>query len=120
MKSSRKATAVAGAVVTLGLIATACGSSSKTSSSTSAPAAAVTTAASKATSAAAFGGMSGLVKAAQQEGTLNVIADPNDWANYGNIMKEFTAKYGIKINSENPDGSSQDEINAVKQLKRAV
>jgi putative spermidine/putrescine transport system substrate-binding protein len=32
-------------------------------------------------------------------------------------MKDFTAKYGIKINSANPDGSSQDEINAVKQLK---
>ena len=32
-------------------------------------------------------------------------------------MKDFTAKYGIKINDANPDGSSQDEINAVNQLK---
>ena len=32
-------------------------------------------------------------------------------------MKTVHAKYGIKINSANPDGSSQDEINAVKQLK---
>ncbi len=32
-------------------------------------------------------------------------------------MKTFSQKYGIKINSANPDGSSQDEINAVKQLK---
>jgi putative spermidine/putrescine transport system substrate-binding protein len=32
-------------------------------------------------------------------------------------MKAFSDKYGIKINSANPDGSSQDEINAVKQLK---
>ncbi len=39
-----------------------------------------------------------------------------DWANYGAILKAFTDKYGIKINSANPDGSSQDEINAVKQL----
>ena len=32
-------------------------------------------------------------------------------------MKDFTAKYGIKINDANPDGSSQDEINAMQQLK---
>jgi putative spermidine/putrescine transport system substrate-binding protein len=73
--------------------------------------------ASKATSLAAFGGMDGLVKAAKAEGELNVITLPANWANYGNIMKAFTAKYGIKINSANPDGSSQDEINAMEQLK---
>ena len=32
-------------------------------------------------------------------------------------MKDFTAKYGIKITDANPDGSSQDEINAIQQLK---
>ena len=67
------------------------------------------------TSAAAGGGMSALVTAAKQEGTLNVIALPADWANYGTIIKDFTAKYGIKVNSANPTGSSQDEVNAVKQ-----
>jgi len=72
---------------------------------------------SKATSAAAFGGLSGLVKAAKKEGTLNVITLPNNWANYGNIIKDFEKKYGIKIVSENPEGSSQDEINAVNSLK---
>jgi putative spermidine/putrescine transport system substrate-binding protein len=71
----------------------------------------------KATSAAAFGGLSGLVKAAKKEGTLNVITLPTNWANYGNIMKDFTKKYGIKIVSENPEGSSQDEINAVTSEK---
>jgi putative spermidine/putrescine transport system substrate-binding protein len=65
----------------------------------------------------AFGGMSGLVKAAQSEGSLNVITLPTNWANYGTIMKDFTAKYGIKITDENPDGSSQDELNALVQLK---
>ena len=54
--------------------------------------------------------------AARAEGELNVIALPPDWANYGAILDAFTAKYGIKINSTNPDGSSQDEIDAVKQL----
>ena len=43
--------------------------------------------------------MSTLVAAAKKEGTLNVIALPADWANYGTIIKDFTAKYGIKVNS---------------------
>jgi putative spermidine/putrescine transport system substrate-binding protein len=72
---------------------------------------------SKATSAAAFGGMAALVKAAQKEGTLNVITLPADWANYGNIIKDFSKKYGIKVNSENPDGTSADEITAVQTEK---
>lgn len=73
--------------------------------------------AAKATSAADFGGMDALVKAAQDEGTLNVIALPPDWANYGEIIKAFSDKYGIKVQSDQPDGASQDEINAAQQLK---
>jgi len=73
--------------------------------------------AASATSAADVGGMDALVAAAKKEGTLNVIALPPDWANYGEIIKAFTAKYGIKVSSAQPDGSSQDEINAVNQLK---
>ena len=68
-----------------------------------------------ATSAQAGGGMSKLIAAAKKEGQLNVIALPPTWANYGNIIKTFEQKYGIKVNSANPDGSSQDEVNAVKQ-----
>lgn len=71
-----------------------------------------------ATSAEQFGGLAALEAAAKKEGALNVIALPPDWANYGNIIKAFSAKYPeIKVNSAQPDGSSQDEINAVKQLK---
>jgi putative spermidine/putrescine transport system substrate-binding protein len=61
--------------------------------------------------------MDALVAAAKKEGSLNVITLPSDWANYGTIMKDFTAKYGIKITDENPDGSSQDELNAIQQTK---
>jgi putative spermidine/putrescine transport system substrate-binding protein len=61
--------------------------------------------------------MKSLIAAAKKEGQLNVITLPANWANYGTIMKDFTAKYGIKINDANPDGSSQDEINAMQQLK---
>jgi putative spermidine/putrescine transport system substrate-binding protein len=69
-------------------------------------------------SAAACGGMSALVKAAKAEGQLNVITIPlSGWANYGAIMKDFTKKYGIKINDANPNGSSANEITAVEQDK---
>jgi putative spermidine/putrescine transport system substrate-binding protein len=72
---------------------------------------------SEATSLADFGGMDALVKAAQKEGELNVIALPPDWANYGQIISTFEAKYNIKINSDQPTGASQDEINAANDLK---
>ena len=44
-----------------------------------------------------------LVAAAKAEGTLNVIALPSNWANYGKEISTFEKKYGIKINSENPE-----------------
>src|SRR5579863_3497852 len=71
-----------------------------------------------ATSAASCGGMSALVAAAEKEGKLNVITLPSNWANYGTIMKDFQAKYpGIKITDANPEGSSAQELQAIKQLK---
>ena len=70
-----------------------------------------------ATSAEDFGGMDGLIAAAQAEGELNVIALPPDWANYGMMIETFAEKYGIKVNSAQPDASSQDEINAANQLR---
>src|SRR3984957_10314097 len=118
------ATAAVGAI----LLAAGCSSSSSSSSAsstTSAAAAGGSTASAAAncnwataTSAAACGGMTALVAAAEKEGKLNVITLPSNWANYGSIMKDFQAKYpGIKITDANPEGSSQDELNAVKQLK---
>ena len=103
------------AAITVGgvLFAAGCGSSSSNSSGSGSSTKSDTTA----TSLAAAGGMNALVTAAKKEGQLNVITLPADWANYGTIMKDFTAKYGIKINDANPDGSSQDEINAMEQLK---
>lgn len=70
-----------------------------------------------ATSVEDFGGMEGLIEAAQEEGELNVIALPPDWANYGEIIETFSEKYDIEVNSAQPDAASQDEINAANQLK---
>ena len=59
------------------------------------------------------GGMSALVAAAKAEGTINLTADPTTWANYGNIMKDFGAKYRLKVNDFNPDGSSAEELSEI-------
>ncbi len=73
--------------------------------------------ASEATSAEDFGGLDALVEAAQEEGQLNVIALPPDWANYGEMISTFSEKYDIEVESAQPDVGSQDEINAAEQLK---
>ncbi|GAB2556963.1 extracellular solute-binding protein [Leucobacter ruminantium] len=70
-----------------------------------------------ATSAADFGGLDGLIEAAQAEGELNVIALPEDWANYGEIIAAFEDEYGIVVNSASPDASSAEEIQAAENLK---
>lgn len=78
-------------------------------------------AASAAASAAAGGGASGskdaLIAAAKAEGGLTTIALPRSWCNYGALLDGFTAKYGIAINSLNPDGSSQQELDAITANK---
>ena len=107
----------ASAAVASGLVLTAACSSSSSSSSGSASSSTSSTNWATVNSASAGGGMNALVAAAEKEGQLNVITLPANWANYGNIMKDFSAKYGIHITDANPDGSSQDELNAINQLK---
>lgn len=97
------------AVVTAGITLTACGSGDGNGGGGGGSGSDAATA----TSAADFGGLDALIEAAQEEGTLNVIALPPDWANYGEMLDTFSEKYGIEINSASPDGSSQDELNAV-------
>jgi len=75
------ATAMAVSAALLVLLVVACGSPPSSSDSTSAPSGAAA-----ATSAADLGGMDALVAAAKKEGTLNVIALPPDWANYGEMI----------------------------------
>ncbi len=58
-----------------------------------------------------------LVKAAQKEGQLTVIALPRNWLNYGEAIDTFAKKYGIKVNELNPDGGSGDELQAIQANK---
>ena len=78
---------------------------------------AATKSAAKAKSAADVGGLAELIKLAKKEGELNTIALPDYWANYGNVIKRFEEKYGIKVNSYDPEASSAEELVAVRTLK---
>ncbi|MFJ8044287.1 ABC transporter substrate-binding protein [Kitasatospora sp. NPDC096147] len=113
-----RAAALAAVLTAAALSLTACGSAgSSAKSGDTAAKGGATKEAKDATSAADFGGMDALVAAAKKEGKLHVITLPRDWANYGKILDGFKAKYGIEIEEENPDGSSQDEINAITSRK---
>jgi putative spermidine/putrescine transport system substrate-binding protein len=73
-------------------------------------------AAKDATSAADMGGVDAVCAAGKAEGQVNLIATPNNWANYGQMITDFQTKYGIKVQSDQPDTDSQGEINAATQL----
>jgi putative spermidine/putrescine transport system substrate-binding protein len=70
-----------------------------------------------ASAGASAGNMDTLVANAKKEGNLTTIALPHSWCNYGEMLTSFTTKYGIKINELNPDGSSAQEIDAIKANK---
>lgn len=106
-----RSTALAATALVLGGSLVACSGGDDPSTSESGVDAAT------ATSAADFGGLDGLIEAAQAEGELNVIALPEDWANYGEIIAGFEDEYGIIVNSASPDASSAEEIQAAENLK---
>jgi putative spermidine/putrescine transport system substrate-binding protein len=70
-----------------------------------------------ATSASQAGGIAGLAAACKAEGQLNVIALPHYWADYGTMIDKFKSTYGVKVDEADPEGSSQDEIDAANRLK---
>jgi ABC-type Fe3+ transport system substrate-binding protein len=106
--SRRSTVRTAATLATAALVLAACGGGDEGSGGGGAGSEAAS-----ATSLQDFGGLDALVEAAQAEGTLNVIALPPDWANYGEMIDTFSETYGIEVVSALPDGSSQDELNAV-------
>ena len=127
------------ALVLAATVVSACGSSSKTGTgasgaTTTASASAKTTAAAAATTAAAAattaaaagttaapaksGALDALSAACAKEGQVNLIALPDTWANYKGILQSFRDKYaGVKNPVASPDASSQEELDAVTNLK---
>jgi len=96
-----------------GALLEACGSSTAATTTTTTVAGATTT-----TQA-----MQSLVTAAKAEGTLNLIADPYNWANYGTqgtantVIGEFHTLYGIDCPVVNPEGTSAEELAAISADK---
>jgi putative spermidine/putrescine transport system substrate-binding protein len=58
-----------------------------------------------------------LIAAAQEEGMLTTIALPHDWLNYGIMLENFKAKYGLEINELDPNAGSGDELEAIRANK---
>jgi putative spermidine/putrescine transport system substrate-binding protein len=118
------------AVTTLAALVAACSGGGATQAPTAAapsaaapsaaaPSAAAPSAAAvdwKTATSAGEGGVDAVCEAAKAEGELNVIALPPNWANYGQIIDDFAAKYGIKVNSAMPEANSQQEIDQAKAL----
>ena len=55
-----------------------------------------------------MGGVDAVCAAGKAEGQVNLIATPPDWANYGQMITDFQTKYGIKVQSDQPDADSAD------------
>lgn len=66
--------------------------------------------------AAASGISPALAAAAKREGALNLIALSHNWA-FEPLMKSFSARYGITIDDSNSEGSSAQELQAVRTLR---
>ena len=97
-------------VAAAGLLISACGSGDS-SSDTSGPDTSAAAADTSCPDAA-------LVDAANAEAQVNLIALPDNWANYKGILQSFRDKYpGIANPVANPDASSADELTAVETLK---
>ena len=105
--------AVAGA-----LVLAACGDD-KTTDSTSAPAADTTVAAGSDTTAAAGADPLGALyqECLDNGAKVNLIALPDEWANYKGILASFGEKYpGVEYPVASPDASSKEEMEAVQTL----
>ena len=94
----------------------ACGGDDSSSSSDTPPAS--TTAETAPTSEAGSDDpIAALYEECKAEGKVNLIALPDEWANYKGILQSFRDKYpGIDNPVANPDASSAEEMEAVETL----
>ena len=125
----RKSMLVVPVILTASLVAACSGSSTSSESPSAAASAAATSAAASAAASTAGSAMSSadlaamcgttvdaIAAKAKEEGNVNLIALPDTWANYAGILKSFRDTYGLEAPVANPDGSSADELTAIKTL----
>ncbi|MCB1501685.1 MAG: ABC transporter substrate-binding protein [Bauldia sp.] len=55
-----------------------------------------------------------LIATAKEEGQLTVMALAEDWCGYGDLIKGFEEKYGIKVADVAPGASSMDQLEALR------
>ena len=97
-------------------------SAAPSSSAATNSSAASSTGASTASSATSTGGASAdvtkLAADCKAEGKVNLIALPDSWANYKGILQAFRDKYpGVQNPVASPDISSQEELDAINNLR---
>ena len=69
------------------------------------------------TAAPADDPLAALYEECKAEGKVNLIALPDEWANYKGILQSFRDKYpGVENPVANPDASSAEEMEAVETL----
>jgi putative spermidine/putrescine transport system substrate-binding protein len=116
----RRSGRIAAALLLSGLALAGCGSSADNETEAEATTAAEPEAAAETAAVAPAAGGADLTKLAADcttEGQVNLIALPDEWANYKGILESFRTKYpGVKNPVANPDASSKDEMEAVKTL----
>lgn len=103
------------ATASLLAIAACGGDDSSTSSDTPPPSSGST--ASTGSTAGSDDPIAALYEECKSEGKVNLIALPDEWANYKGILQSFRDKYpGIENPVANPDASSAEEMEAVETL----
>ena len=111
---------MASLAIVAGLALAACGGDdSSTSDTTKAPAATEAPATDETTMAPTDADpLAALYEECQAEGAkVNLIALPDEWANYKGILASFGEKYpGVEYPVANPDASSKEEMEAVQTL----
>ncbi|WP_449278404.1 ABC transporter substrate-binding protein [Leucobacter sp. GX24907] len=58
-----------------------------------------------------------ITELAKDEGRVHLIAYPESWANYKESFEIYTEATGLEVEVSNPDGSSAEELEAVRNLK---
>ncbi len=111
---------LASAVVVGALLLVACGDDEKTES-TAAPATDAvdtTEAAADTTAAGTEDPLAALYQECLDNGAkVNLIALPDEWANYKGVLAAFGEKYpGVEYPVQNPNASSQEELDAIVNL----
>ena len=115
MKLSRK---TAAGLIVAALIFTACGSDDSTTESTAGSTPASTAAATETSAEGSTDPLDALYQECLDNGAqVNLIALPDEWANYRGILQSFRDKYpGVSNPVANPDASSAEEMEAVETL----